>query len=54
MTCPYHSDLASSQESIGLAREELLRVIDSLNRADRAGAEGRLACSQGPRARHSL
>jgi uncharacterized damage-inducible protein DinB len=34
MTCPYHSDLASSQESIGLAREELLRVIDSLNRAD--------------------
>src|SRR3989454_12122980 len=34
MTCPYHSDLAASQEAIRLARDELLRVIDSLGRAD--------------------
>lgn len=34
MTCPYHSDLAASQEAIRLARDELLRVIDPLGRAD--------------------
>jgi uncharacterized damage-inducible protein DinB len=34
MTCPYHSDLASSQEAIRLARDELLTVIDSLSRTD--------------------
>src|SRR5439155_7337168 len=37
-TCPYHSDLAASQEAIRLARDELLRVIDSLGRADFARA----------------
>jgi uncharacterized damage-inducible protein DinB len=34
MTCSYHSDLAASQEDIRLARDELLRVIDLLSRAD--------------------
>ena len=34
MTCPYHSDLAAWQEAIRLARDELLRVIDPLSRAD--------------------
>ncbi len=34
MTCPYHSEFASSQEAIRLARGELLRVLDSLSRAD--------------------
>jgi uncharacterized damage-inducible protein DinB len=34
MTCTYHSDLASSQQAIRLAREELLRVVDSLSGAD--------------------
>jgi len=34
MTCSYHRDLASSQEAMRLSREELLRVIDSLSRAD--------------------
>jgi hypothetical protein len=34
MTCPYHADLAASQEAIRLARDELLGVIDSLGRAD--------------------
>jgi uncharacterized damage-inducible protein DinB len=34
MTCTYHADLASSQEAIRLSRDELLRVIDSLGRAD--------------------
>jgi uncharacterized damage-inducible protein DinB len=34
MTRTFHKDLASSQEAIRLARDELLRVIDSLNRAD--------------------
>jgi uncharacterized damage-inducible protein DinB len=34
MTCPFHSDLASSQEAIRLARDELLRVIDPLSRSD--------------------
>jgi uncharacterized damage-inducible protein DinB len=34
MTCSYHGDFASSQETIRLSRDELLRVIDSLSRAD--------------------
>jgi len=34
MTCPYHSDLAASQEAIRVARDELLSVVDSLGRAD--------------------
>jgi uncharacterized damage-inducible protein DinB len=34
MTCPYHSDLASSQQAIQLARDDLLVVIDLLSRAD--------------------
>jgi hypothetical protein len=34
MTCPYHPDLAASQEAIRLAPDELLRVIDPLSRAD--------------------
>jgi uncharacterized damage-inducible protein DinB len=34
VTCPYHSDLAASQEAIRLARDELLSVIDPLSRAD--------------------
>jgi len=34
MTCSYHRDLASSQEAIRLARDEFLRVIDSLSRTD--------------------
>jgi uncharacterized damage-inducible protein DinB len=34
MTCSYHRDLALSQEAIRLSRDELLRVIDSLGRAD--------------------
>jgi DinB superfamily len=34
MTCSYHRDLASSQEAIRLSRDELLRVIDALSRAD--------------------
>ena len=34
MTCSYHRDLASSQEAIGLARDELLAVVDPLSRAD--------------------
>jgi uncharacterized damage-inducible protein DinB len=34
MTCPYHADLAASQEAIRLERDELLGVIDSLSRAD--------------------
>ena len=34
MTCRYHSDLAASQEAIRLARDELLGVIDPLNRSD--------------------
>ena len=34
MTCPYHSDLAASQEAIRLARDELLGLIDPLNRSD--------------------
>jgi len=34
MTCSFHSDLASSQEAIRLARDDLLSVIDPLSRAD--------------------
>jgi len=34
MTCSYHADVAASQEAIRLSREELLRVVDSLSRAD--------------------
>ena len=34
MTCSYHTDLAASQEAIRLARDDLLTVIDPLNRAD--------------------
>jgi uncharacterized damage-inducible protein DinB len=34
MTCPYHSDLASWQDAIRLARDELLRLIDPLSRTD--------------------
>jgi uncharacterized damage-inducible protein DinB len=34
MTCSYHSDLVAAQEAMRLAREELLRVIDPLSRAD--------------------
>lgn len=34
MTCPYHTDLATSQEAIRFARDELLRVIDALGRTD--------------------
>jgi uncharacterized damage-inducible protein DinB len=34
MTCPYHSDFASSQEAMRVARDELLGVIDSLGRTD--------------------
>jgi uncharacterized damage-inducible protein DinB len=34
MSCPYHSDLAAWQEAIRRARDELLRIIDPLSRAD--------------------
>ncbi len=32
MTCSFHSDLASSKETIEAARRELLAVVDSLSR----------------------
>jgi len=34
MTCSFHADLASSQETIRLARDHLLTVVDSLSRPD--------------------
>ena len=34
MSCSYHSDLASWEERIRVARDELLGVIDPLGRAD--------------------
>jgi len=34
MTCSYHHDLASAEEAIRLARNELLTVVDSLGRSD--------------------
>ena len=34
MTCSYHSGLAASREAIRLARDELLRVIESLGRSE--------------------
>lgn len=34
MTCSYHRDLASSQEAIRRARDQLLAVVDHLSRAD--------------------
>jgi uncharacterized damage-inducible protein DinB len=42
MTCSFHRDLASSQEAIRLARDELLTVVDSLSRPnlDRARRGG--------------
>jgi len=34
MSCTFHNDLASSQEAIRLARQDMLAVVDSLERAD--------------------
>jgi len=34
MTCSFHRDLASAQEAIRLARDELLIVVDSFSRSD--------------------
>jgi len=34
MSCSYHRDLASAQEAIRLARDDLLTIVDSLSRSD--------------------
>jgi uncharacterized damage-inducible protein DinB len=34
MTCTYHADLASSQQTIEASRRELLAAVDSVGRAD--------------------